>query len=87
MLETIEKLLILQDRDQKIRRVGGELARVGPERDGLRTKAAVTKSQLEAFKARLKQNDADRKRLLLRDGFESLVMTANKYRDEAVEVQ
>ena len=35
----------------------------------------------------LAKTDADRKRLLLRDGFESLVMTANKYRDEAVEVQ
>jgi hypothetical protein len=35
----------------------------------------------------LAKTDADRKRLLLRDGFESLVMTANRCRDEAVEVQ
>ena len=34
----------------------------------------------------LAKTDADRKRLLLRDGFESLVITANKYRDEPVEV-
>jgi MoxR-like ATPase len=35
----------------------------------------------------LAKTEADRKRLLLRDGFESLVITANKYRDEPIEVQ
>jgi MoxR-like ATPase len=35
----------------------------------------------------LAKTEADRKRLLLRDGFETLVMTANKHRDEAIEVQ
>jgi len=35
----------------------------------------------------LAKTDADRKRLLLRDGFESLVITANKYRDEPIEVE
>jgi hypothetical protein len=35
----------------------------------------------------LAKTEADRKRLLLRDGFESLVITANKYRDEPVEVE
>jgi hypothetical protein len=35
----------------------------------------------------LAKTDADRKRLLLRDGFETLVMTANKHRDEPIEVQ
>jgi len=35
----------------------------------------------------LAKTDADRKRLLLRNGFESLVITANKYRDEPVEVE
>lgn len=65
MLETIEKLLILQDRDQKIRRAGGELAHLGPEREGLRAKAAASRSKLETFKARLKQTEADRKRLEL----------------------
>ena len=32
MLDVIEKLLILQDRDRNLRRVEGELARIGPER-------------------------------------------------------
>jgi hypothetical protein len=35
----------------------------------------------------LAKTEADRKRLLLRDGFETLVMTANKHRDEPIEVQ
>ena len=35
----------------------------------------------------LAKTDADRKRLRLRDGFESLVITANKHRDEPIEVE
>jgi hypothetical protein len=30
----------------------------------------------------LAKTEADRKRLMLRDGFESLVVTANEYRDQ-----
>jgi predicted nucleic acid-binding Zn-ribbon protein len=65
MLETIEKLLVLQDRDQKIRRVQGELAHLGPEREGLLAKAAATRNQLETLKTRAKQIESDRKRLEL----------------------
>ena len=65
MLETIEKLLVLQDRDQKIRRVQGELAHLAPEREGLRAKAAATQTQLESLKTRAKQIESDRKRLEL----------------------
>lgn len=65
MLDAIEKLLILQERDRKIRRVQQELAHIGPEREILRTKAATTQTQLEAAKNRLKQIETDRKRLEL----------------------
>lgn len=65
MLETIEKLLLLQDRDQKIRRVQGELAHLAPEREGLRAQAAATQSQLETLKTRAKHIESDRKRLEL----------------------
>jgi predicted nucleic acid-binding Zn-ribbon protein len=65
MLDTIEKLLILQDRDRKISRVQHELAHIGPERETLRTKAASTQKQLEAAKDRLKHIESDRKRLEL----------------------
>jgi len=63
MQEIIEKLLILQDRNRKILRVSQELAHIGPEREGLRTKAAATQSQLEAAKLRVKQIESERKRL------------------------
>jgi hypothetical protein len=65
MLDSIEKLLVLQDRDQKIRRVQGELAHLAPEREGLRAKAAATLTQLESLKTRAKQIESGRKRLEL----------------------
>jgi predicted nucleic acid-binding Zn-ribbon protein len=65
MLETIEKLLLLQDRDRKLHRVQQELAQIGPERDTYRTKATATQAQLETAKTRIKQTESDRKRLEL----------------------
>jgi predicted nucleic acid-binding Zn-ribbon protein len=65
MQETIEKLLVLQDRDRKINRVQQELAHIGPERETFRTKATVTQAQLETAKTRVKQIESDRKRLEL----------------------
>lgn len=65
MLEVIEKLLILQERDRKIRRVQQELEHIGPEREVLQAKAATTQKQLDAAKNRLKQIETERKRLEL----------------------
>jgi uncharacterized protein len=65
MLETIEKLLVLQDRDRKIHRVQHELAHISPERESLRARAAATQSQLESAKNRVKQIESERKRLEL----------------------
>ena len=61
MLDTIEKLLILQDRDRKIHRVQAELAQIGPERESLRGRASSTQTQLDAAKTRVKQIESDRK--------------------------
>jgi predicted nucleic acid-binding Zn-ribbon protein len=61
MQDIIEKLLILQDRDRKISRVTAELAHIGPEREGLKQKAAATQSSLEAAKLRVKQIESERK--------------------------
>ena len=41
MHENIEKLLILQDRDQRIGRLQGELAHIEPERQTLKAEAAT----------------------------------------------
>ena len=65
MLETIEKLLILQDRDRKIRRVEAELANIEPERVTLKSKASGALASLETAKTRVKQIESDRKRLEL----------------------
>ena len=65
MLETIEKLLILQDRDRKIARVRTELNNIGPEREALQSKTAGSAAALDAAKHRLKQIESDRKKLEL----------------------
>jgi uncharacterized protein len=65
MFETIEKLLILQDRDQKIRREQGELARIEPERQALKAKAATAQADLDQAKLRTKQIESARKDLEL----------------------
>ena len=65
MRESIEKLLILQDRDRKILRVQSELSRIEPERQMLQRKASGAQSGLDAAKLRAKQNESDRKKLEL----------------------
>ena len=65
MLEAIEKLLILQDRDRKIRRVEAELARIEPERQTFKTKSSTAQVQFDNARLRVKQIESDRKRLEL----------------------
>lgn len=65
MLDTIEKLLILQDRDRRIRRLNAELARIEPERRNFQVKAAESQTALENAKARVKRLESDRKALEL----------------------
>jgi len=61
MLDTIEKLLVLQDRDRRILRVSQELAYIGPERENLRARAAATQNSLDAAKTRVRQIETERK--------------------------
>jgi len=65
MLETIEKLLILQDRDQKLRRVNGELGHIEPERQALKAKAVNAQAELDQAKLRIKEIESSRKDLEL----------------------
>ena len=65
MLEAIEKLLILQDRDRKIRQLQGELEQIEPERQTLKSKLNSVQGSLESAKHRGKQIESDRKRLEL----------------------
>ncbi|HEY9173765.1 MAG TPA: C4-type zinc ribbon domain-containing protein [Verrucomicrobiae bacterium] len=63
MLEAIEKLLILQDRDRHIRRVESELGRIGPEREALRARTGAAQTALESARLRVKQLESERKQL------------------------
>ncbi len=65
MLDVIEKLLVLQDRDRKIGRTEAELSHIEPERQALKGKTSTALTQLEAAKHRMKQIESDRKRLEL----------------------
>jgi uncharacterized protein len=65
MLDTIEKLLILQDRDRNLSRVRAELSHIDPERQVLKSKATVAQAALDAAKTKLKQLESDRKNLEL----------------------
>lgn len=65
MFETIEKLLILQDRDKQIRRVKAELAHIEPERLGLKAKATDAQSGLERARQKVKELESRRKELEL----------------------
>lgn len=65
MLEAIEKLLVLQDRDRQILRVRTELNGLGPERQALQTRGGATQAALETAKLKVKQIESERKRLEL----------------------
>ena len=65
MLDTIEKLLILQDRDRKIRRVQGELGHIEPERQALKAKAAHAQAALETARNKTRGIESSRKELEL----------------------
>jgi len=65
MIETIEKLLVLQDRDRQIRRIQAELSHIEPERQDLKAKAAAAQTGLETAKTRSKQIETERKNLEL----------------------
>jgi len=65
MLEAIEKLLILQDRDRQIMHVKAQLGQIDPERNSLHAKASSTQAGLDAAKLRVKQIETEKKRLEL----------------------
>src|SRR5882724_11402170 len=65
MFETIERLLILQDRDKQIRRIKNELDHIEPQRQTLKTKVAGTQSGLDAAKLKVKTIESRRKDLEL----------------------
>jgi predicted nucleic acid-binding Zn-ribbon protein len=63
MLKEIEQLLVLQDRDRKIRALQAELRIAPTERKDFEEKFAVGTRQLEAAKLRAKEIELERKKL------------------------
>ena len=65
MQAELEKLLILQDRDQKIRQIGLEIKTLPQQRKNLEAQLAATAASLESLKQRARQLEVDRKKLEL----------------------
>jgi predicted nucleic acid-binding Zn-ribbon protein len=61
----LEKLLILQDRDQKIRQIGIEIKTLPQQRKNLEAQLAASAASLESLKQRARQLEVDRKKLEL----------------------
>ena len=61
MLDVIEKLLVLQDRDRRLRRVRTELAAIEPQRQAMKAKSAGAIAALEKAKQRGMQIETRRK--------------------------
>lgn len=65
MLDVIEKLLILQERDRKISYVKVELASIAPQRERLQATESDAQAKLDGAKLKLKQFETERKQLEL----------------------
>ena len=85
MQDTIEKLLILQDRDRRIRQMQGELAHIEPERQMLKQKATGAQASLDDAKSRIKQIESERKNLELEvEGKKALIV---KYANQQLQTR
>jgi predicted nucleic acid-binding Zn-ribbon protein len=60
MIQSVEKLLILQERDCRIGQVEGELANIEPQQQTLRASAAAAQAELDQAKGRLRQIETSR---------------------------
>lgn len=65
MHSELEQLLILQDREQKLRQIRTEIETVPLRRQSLESQLAASKASLEALKHRARQAEMDRKTLEL----------------------
>ena len=65
MLDTIEKLLVLQDRDRKLAQLRAELGQIEPERRALQSKAAGAQGGLDQARLRSRETESRRKELEL----------------------
>jgi predicted nucleic acid-binding Zn-ribbon protein len=74
----LEQLLILQDREQKIRQIGIEIETVPLRRKSLEAQLAASKASVEALKQRARQVEIDRKKMELDVGVRTETITRLK---------
>ena len=77
MLDAIEKLLVLQDRDRNLHRTQADLASIAPQRARAQNLASSSQQGLDAAKLRAKQTESDKKKLEL--DVEALKERISKY--------
>lgn len=65
MLEAIEKLLVLQDRDRNLLRIQADLASIVPQRERALSRANASQQALDTAKLQAKQIESDKKKLEL----------------------
>ncbi|NBV21387.1 MAG: hypothetical protein EBS05_05620 [Proteobacteria bacterium] len=65
MIEAIEKLLVLQDRDRNLHRTQADLASIEPQRERAKSRANSSQQALDAAKLKSKQIESDKKKLEL----------------------
>ncbi len=65
MIDAIEKLLVLQDRDRNLLRTHAELASIEPQRDRAKSRANATQQALDAAKLKAKQIESNKKKIEL----------------------
>lgn len=85
MLDVIEKLLILQDRDRKILRARSELTRIPIERAAASGRSANANAALDAAKLKVKVIETARKNLELE--VDSLKEKINKYSTQQLQTK
>ena len=85
MLEAIEKLLILQDRDLRIERMEEELEQIPLKRSALQGKTSSSQAALEAARKRVMEIESRRKELELE--VKSLKARIDKYSNQQLQTK
>lgn len=85
MLDVIEKLLILQDRDRKILRLTQELEGVEPERNAFNARTANAQAGVESAKLAVRHLESERKKLELE--VESKKLQIEKYSTQQLQTK
>jgi predicted nucleic acid-binding Zn-ribbon protein len=81
----LEQLLVLQDREQKIRQIQNEIKTVPLQRKSLETQLAATQAGVEALKQKVRLLEVDRKKLELDVG--TRTDSINKLRTQQYETR